>query len=71
MDTGIHVLIQEIVIHVTTHNFNLYILITKYKFIYFNYITMYNYIHVIIVIHNEYPLFGWHVTVPELIQRSI
>ena len=49
MDTGIHVLIQEIVIHVTTHNINLYILITNYQFIYSNYITIYYYVHVAIV----------------------
>ena len=30
VDTGIHVLTQEIVIRVTTHYINLYILITKY-----------------------------------------
>ena len=48
-DTGIHVLIQEIVIHVTTHNINLYILITNYQFIYSNYITIYYYKHVTIV----------------------
>ena len=46
MDTGIHVLIQEIVIHVTTHNINVYILITKYQSRYFNYIKMFYYKHV-------------------------
>ena len=56
MDTGIHVLIQEIVIHVTTHNINVYILITKYRSRYFNYIKMFYYIHVTIciLIHSEY-----------------
>ena len=65
MDTGIHVLIQEIVIHVTTHNINVYILITKYQCRYFNYIKMFYYIHVTIctLIHSEYFLYGWHVTV--------
>ena len=66
MDTGMHVLIQEIVIHVTTHNINVYILITKYQSRYFNYINMFYYIHVTIciLIHSEYFfLHGWHVTV--------
>ena len=60
MDTGIHVLIQEIVIHVTTHNINVYILITKYQSRYFNYIKMFYYIHVTIctLIHSEY-FFVW------------
>ena len=48
MGTGIHVLIQEIFIYITTHNINLYILITKYQFIYSNYNTMYYYKHVTI-----------------------
>ena len=68
MDTGIHVLIQEIVIHVKTHNINLYILITKYQSIYSDYITILYYIllytcNSCILIHNEHLLYGWHVTV--------
>ena len=57
--------IQEIVIHVTTHNINVYILITKYRSRYFNYNKMFYYIHVTIciLIHSEYFLYGWHVTV--------
>ena len=39
----------KIVIHVATHNINLYILITNYQFIYSNYITNYYYVHVTIV----------------------
>ena len=45
MDTGIHVLIQEIVTHVTTHNINVYILITKYQSRYFNHIKMFYYLY--------------------------
>ena len=41
MDTGIHVLIQEIVIHVTNDNINLYN--------YVHYITMFYCFHVTIV----------------------
>ena len=53
------------VIHVTTHNNNLYILITKYQSKYFDDIKMFYYIHVTfcILIHSEYILYGWHVTV--------
>ena len=65
MDTGIHGLIQEIVIHVTTHNINLYILIILQC------ITMYIHCNYCILLHNEYLLYGLYVTVQELIQRSI
>ena len=49
----------------TTHNLNVYILLTKYRSRYFNYIKMFYYIHVTIciLIHSEYFLYGWHVTV--------
>ena len=49
----------------TTHNINVYILITKHRSRYFNYIKMFYYIHVTIciLIHSEYFLYGWHVTV--------